>query len=163
MSKMIEKSHKMKIYALISLVIIIISISLSTYRYSNIPSHLEITVELSLHRSADRSWGIIESFSLKMVEEPLETYDEVILIRAAYPNDISDYTWTLMFVLNESSSNPDSLPYEIVPTDNNAGNYEGPVFHTIENKGEFKLWILLYGEEDGLYLEDHEMRVITIY
>ena len=143
-------------------IVLLVAVPL-VYRYTTIPSHLEIAVKLFLDRRADWSVGNIESFSLKMSGFQAKVFDNVSLKRPIGEGNATTF-WTLEIVMNDSARVPITWSYEIIPSEKAAGTYAGTVIHSIEASGQFMLWIMLYGEMNGARkVADSESELVSIY
>jgi len=134
---------------LVAVFLLAVVVLFFAYRYTTVPSHLEIRIKLSLSRTSNSSSGYIEAVLLRMARAPTELFDNVSLAQAFENNQTSGYSWTVEIVINDTLSVPMAWSHKIVPSTRVAGRFVGTIVHSIQVSDQFKLWVILYGEEDG--------------
>jgi len=146
-----------------ALLILVFSSALLMARLSEIPSNLMISVRLGLWRAGDQSGGYIGKQIVSLTKDRYVSRHNVSLVRPWKGFNATGAFWSLLICMNETAK---SWQQENVvrPVEAVAGEYEGAVNQTIEFKGTFRLWVLLYSRvNESRVLKDSKSELVSVY
>jgi len=141
-------SSRMRILKSLGIVLLLSGLTAAAYQVMRIPTNIMLSVRLSLNRSGQKSSGAIGNYYLSLTTRKVVPSDNVSLSLPWKDDSASNEPWALIVVTNETDQ-PWQHEYVIRPSQTVPGEYEGVVSQTIEARGKFRLWILLYGHTNG--------------
>jgi hypothetical protein len=132
-------------------------------RLNEIPHNLMVSVRLGLWRAENQSGGYVGRHVLFLTRDRYVSCHNVSLVTSWKGLNETEAFWAILISVNETTQ---SWQQEKVvrPIEAMAGEYEGVVNQTIEAKGIFRLWILLYSCVNGSrILKDSKSELVSTY
>jgi hypothetical protein len=133
------------------------------YQHEQIPSLVEVAVKLRLWRGTVSGSGSLEDITLRLARDTRATFDNVTLVPDQEYNYTSNVHWRLLIVANESSSGNVEWEHQMLPSAGKVGAYAGVVSTSLDLKGTYTLWVVLYSIYDSsvVYVSSFSERIHT--
>jgi hypothetical protein len=123
-----------------------------TYRHEQIPASVEVAAKLRLWRGPSYGSGSLTDVILTPARDGKAPFDNVTLSSAENSNLTSTIHWRLLVVANESASGSFRWEHDVLMGSGKVGIYEGVVSTSLDLKGTFTLWVVLYSIRDNSIL-----------
>jgi hypothetical protein len=138
---------------LLAVVAILLVLATSiAYQHEQIPTLIEVTVKLRLFRGIVSGSGSLEDITLRLARDTRATFDNVTLVPNQEYNYTSNVYWRLVIVANESASGNLEWEHEVLPSTGKVGAYAGVVSTSLDLKGTYTMWVVLYAIHDSSIL-----------
>ena len=134
------------------LAILLVLAASITYRHEQIPTLVEATVKLRLWRGTVYGSGSLEDITFRLTRDTRAPFDNVTLAPNQEYNDTSNVHWRLLIVANESASGNVEWGHEVLPSEGKVGVYAGVVSISLDLKGTYTIWMVLYSIHDNSIL-----------